>query len=385
MKDDNLLVVLSKYKPREKHTPLENFITESFAWLLRNNREFATEFFHQMCNQQDPGKIKSIDTQTCLSGTYPDMVIQTQSNVFLFEHKTYSPLSPNQLDKYREFGNKKYGEVSIVLITGSKSQHEQRPDIALTWLDVYQFIKNVSSNLPTAIFLDEFADLLKENGLGPQPALSFESIISYLPSKNFRPDLEQILWKVYETIRNTNKIDSFYKNIAEIKEGNIKWNGDIAKFWGRVGTEFLKVWRPGVFVGCMVDNTDHANTYMDYSKGIDYCLILSFDQEISEDDNMKCYGFIYYEHDQSYSDLVVELQSSVTDLDGYEFYNHLIEKDPNRWHPIYVRKSLSEVLVGCETQEDQVTRLVNDSDRLVGLLANSDSFKGLRRKYQVGN
>lgn len=381
--NDNLLVALSKYRPREGHTPLENFITESFAWILRNNREFASEFLRKLCKQGDSTEIKLIDTQVCLSGTYPDMVVQTQAGAFLFEHKTFTPLSAKQLGKYREFGNQKYGPVRIVLITGSKAQHEQNPDIALTWLDVYQFVMDAATRLQRSTFLIDFADLLKEHGLGPQPALSYESMISYLPSKNFRSNLQNILWKVHETVRTGSKIQPLYAGESAGVEGNIKWNGDIGKFWGRVGTEYLKVWRPGIFVGCVVDNEDHANSYMDYSKGIDYCLIVSFDQDASEDDNMKCYGLIDYEHDPLYKDLVAELLSVVAELDGYELYNHLIDQEPNRWHPLYLRKSLSEVLKGCETQEEQVARLVHDSERLVGLLASFNNFTKLRKKYQV--
>jgi len=385
MKSDSLLVSLSKYRPRDGHTPLENFITESFAWILRNNHEFASEFLNKLCGQPDTSKIKSIDTQVCLSGTYPDMVVQTQSRVFLFEHKTYTRLSPNQLGKYREYGNQKYGSVTMVLITGSKSQHEQYPDVALTWLDVYVFIMELLSSLTTSTFLKEFADLLKEHGLGPQPALSYESMISYLPSKNFRSDLQNILWKVYEAVRTSDRIKSLYNSIGEVVEGNIKWNGDISTFWGRVGTEYLSVWRPGLFVGCIVESKDHRNTYMDYSNGIDYCLVVSFDQKVSENGNTKHYGLIDYERDHVYASLVTEIQSSIADVDGYELYNHLNEQDPNRWHPLYLRRSLSEVLKGCETQEDQVARLVTDAERLFSVLVASQNFKELRKKYMVSS
>ena len=384
--NDNLLVALSKYRPREGHTPLENFITESFAWFLRNNREFSSEFFRRFCNLSDNAEIKSVDTQVSLSGTYPDMLVQTQSGVFIFEHKTFTPLSPNQLGKYRELGNLKYSPVRIVLITGTKAQHEQNPDIALTWLDVYHFVNEVATNLPSSTFLRDFSELLKEHGLGPQPALSHESMISYLPSKNFLPDLQSILWKVHEAVRIGNISRILYVDEPSGIDRNIKWNYNISRFWGRVGTEYLRVWRPGIFVGCIVDNKDHANSYTDCSKGIDFCLILSFDQESVQDENIgECYGLIDYEHDPIYRDLLLELQSSIEQLDGYELYNHLVEQEPNRWHPLYLRKPLSEVLKGCETQEEQVARLVRDSEKLVGFLVNSHSFQQLREKYRVGS
>ena len=37
----SLLVRLSTYRPREKRNPLEDFITEAFAWILNNDQKFA--------------------------------------------------------------------------------------------------------------------------------------------------------------------------------------------------------------------------------------------------------------------------------------------------------------------------------------------------------
>ncbi len=37
--EDNLLVNLRKYRPRDKSDPLKNFLTEAFAHLLKNSSE----------------------------------------------------------------------------------------------------------------------------------------------------------------------------------------------------------------------------------------------------------------------------------------------------------------------------------------------------------
>jgi len=377
---DNLLLALSKYRPREGHTPLENFITEAFAWLLRSDDNFACSFFKHFCKENISPRNMEINTQLNLDGNFPDMVISIDSRVWIFEHKTFTRLSSDQLTKYRDSANKRFGSAKIVLITGFKSQHEQYPDIALTWCDIYEFLRSFV-NPNSSVFFTYFSELLKGNGLGPQPALSYESIIYYLPSKDFRVNLEQILWKAYETIEKTNRFDFFYTALEEDKSTNLKWNGDVSKFWGRVGTEYLRIWRPGVFIGCIVDNTDHGNNYMDYSKGIDYSLIFSFDQEKSEDNDMKCYGKIDYEQDEVYNQLLSEI--SRDDLYGFEVYEHARETEPNRWHPLYVRKSLSDVLVGLGTQEEQVSKLLDESERMLRFLVNCKSFLSLRQKYKI--
>lgn len=381
--NDNLLVSLSKYHPREGHTPLENFITESFAWILRNNDEFTLSFFRDLLKIGGITDIKKIETQVSLSGTYPDMVITTNSKVFIFEHKTFTPLPENQIGKYRQLGEEYYGKTHLVLITSSKSQHDQDPDTALTWLDVHNFINQKINSLKIQKFLKEFADLLKEHGLGPQPALTYESIISYLPAKDFRKSLSDILWKVFEKTSESPWIHKLYKSDKLNSNENIKWNGDIAKFWGRVGTEFLKQWRPGIFIGCIVENKDHGCNYSNHAKGIDYSLIISFDQESFQDANMKCYGLIDYQNDDLYKDLVSELRGTTQKLEGYEFYEHLTEQNPNLWHPLYIRKPLAEILRGCETQEDQVSKLLIESEKLIELITNTVNFNRLREKYRV--
>ena len=67
MEDDNLLLALSKYHPREGHTPLENFITETFAWLLRNNPAFTVEFFKELCEELSLSEESKIKIETQLS------------------------------------------------------------------------------------------------------------------------------------------------------------------------------------------------------------------------------------------------------------------------------------------------------------------------------
>ncbi|MEM6502043.1 MAG: hypothetical protein AAF685_09415, partial [Cyanobacteria bacterium P01_C01_bin.89] len=42
---NGLLSSLRKYRPREGHDPLENFITEAFAWILRKHPDFSVFFF----------------------------------------------------------------------------------------------------------------------------------------------------------------------------------------------------------------------------------------------------------------------------------------------------------------------------------------------------
>jgi hypothetical protein len=83
--------------------------------------------------------------------------------------------------------------------------------------------------------------------------------------------------------------------------------------------------------------------------------------------------------------MVVWLRNNISELNGYELYNHLSEQNSNRWHPIYIRKPLLDILAGCKSQEEQIIKLLYDSGKLLGLLEKSVSFKQLRIKYWISS
>jgi hypothetical protein len=377
---DNLFIALSKYQFKKDHSPLENFITEAFAWILRNNRIFFNEFFNTFLGETEGYDQAEISTQEKLDGNFPDMVIKGASQTWIFEHKTFTRLSENQLCKYKKAGQKFFGKVKIVLITGFESQHEQNPDYAFTWCDLYKFIVSFTKNDET-FFLQQFAELLLKHGLGPQPALSYEAIISYLPAKDFRENLSNILSKAHQILERSRFIDLFYENVKEEKAGNLRWNGDLSKFWGRIGTEYLKNWRPGVFIGCIVDPTDHCYSYKNKNSGIDLCLIISFDQSEVSGKDCNCFGKIDYEKDQLFHDMVEELSVLCNTSDGYDLYKHFTIEDRNNWHPVYLRKPIAEIFLGTQKQEDQILRVVFETEKLLEILNSCKSFLDLREKY----
>ena len=99
---ESLLVNLRKYRPRVGSDPLENFITEAFAWLLRSNRE-ALNALLDCINKQLTLPIDLsesdvyISTQENFANKFPDLVISWEECTLVFEHKVHSELHKNQL------------------------------------------------------------------------------------------------------------------------------------------------------------------------------------------------------------------------------------------------------------------------------------------------
>lgn len=48
---DSLLTSLRKYHPRENTNPVENFITEAFAWLLRKDDELSHSLINHIAQK----------------------------------------------------------------------------------------------------------------------------------------------------------------------------------------------------------------------------------------------------------------------------------------------------------------------------------------------
>ena len=106
----DLLTSLRKYKVTDKRDPIENFMTEAFAWLLKNYESFSSFFVKEMIEKlnSDITVSKKINwfTQKNFNGVFPDMVCEFDNNSIVFEHKARSCLHEDQLKNYREYAKK---------------------------------------------------------------------------------------------------------------------------------------------------------------------------------------------------------------------------------------------------------------------------------------
>ena len=92
----SLLVNISKYASSHQTSPIENFITEAFAWLLREDiaiREALIAYLQQQYpDKQIAAKSMSgsvsIDTQVNFNGKYPDMLWSSIDKDFPDYHRT---------------------------------------------------------------------------------------------------------------------------------------------------------------------------------------------------------------------------------------------------------------------------------------------------------
>lgn len=375
----DLLTSLRKYRPRENTDPLENFITESFAWILNNYPDFGCFFLKKIADRlpraeevlfgaQNP----KWETQKNFDGKYPDMFCAYDGHNYIFEHKAWSRLHGNQLNNYRKYAEDNFAErYSLILITGAAYLHDQNPDLALCWYDIYNWIDTwvKDAQKPVGIeflfMLESFNHLLKKEGMGPPATISHEAIVSYFPARGFKNKIKDLLGRADKMIAWENLIpEEHYQLKIPGKKGK---NGEE---WGRIGRQLLKGgWDPGIFVGFMLNGSDHKVKPL-VSNSPDCSIIIDIDYKRSYDKS-----YVDYE---SYQKMVKDLEEAFRDS-MWDFHNHQEEhENPNLWHPIHIRIPMVELFRGTRSSAEQDECYRKAVSEALILIKGCESFWNLR-------
>lgn len=366
----DLLISLRKYRPREGHDPLENFITEAFCWILKSYDDFSLFFIDHLFEKMNVEK-KDIEnhewsTQANFGGLSPDMLCKFGDNAALvFENKAWARLHHNQISNYRVYANENYNESYIILITATVRQHDQNPDLALCWSDVYKIIQEwlKKENNGNDFIFNDFLELIKSEGMAPPAPISHESICSYFPGMELKPQTKNLRNRVKNSDWSKVELPS-NQCLAECDQ------------WGRIGLDLLKGagWKPGVFIGFLFDGWDHCTTPVLGNKSPDFCVIISFDKFLHNT----------YSKSETYKAFVNLISKQIQELNqDWDFYHHIEDKDAraiNKWHPIHIRKPMLELFKGTLTSEEQDARFMESAEQILNIIFKSDEFEKLNKE-----
>lgn len=372
--EHNLLTSLRKYRPREGKDPLENFITEAFAWILKNDPDFSFYFINKISDKLKLEKVNNEvlcwETQVNFNGVFPDMICKCGTTTFIFEHKAWGNLHENQLDNYRNYAKLKFEHHHLILITANSSQHCQNPDLALCWHDVYSYIEQwcTINEGKTLFIFHDFINLLQYENMGPPAPISHASIISYYSARFFRKSTIELINRILKSKKSKFNLSPPYKFLL---------NENKLDSWGRIGFSILETWRPGIFVGFLIDGEDHATTPILGDRSPDLSIILDFDKDL--------HGI--YTINEIYKSLVSELSIKIKELDnGFELYNHFEDEEveeKNLWHPIHIRKPMLEVFKGTTTAEEQEEKFIEHVNMILPIVIDSLNFQALRKQFEI--
>lgn len=369
--NDRLFINLKKYRPRDGHTPLENFITEAFAWILNYNEDFSLFFFKKIMDEVKLKIPKNNDyleweTQVNFGGYFPDMVLHYgQKKALVFEHKAWSKLHPDQLDNYRKYVEKeKYKEYRIILITATEAQHEQNPDKPWCWSEIVEWINEYQNKNTPTLFLSNFIALLKSEGMGPLDLISQESIRLYNLTKHFEKNTLALFAKVNQRL------------IAKFSNSNLAKTLKVYHEWERIGLgnggKDATEWIPGLFFGVILNSERHGTPPSSSDTGNNFVIMLTFNEVLHKQ----------YPKNEYYKELAKDLESLTVELgEGWNFSHNIKESfgiKRNFYHPIQIQKPFMHLLEGTETtkeQEDVIFELIKD---ILPEITSLESFKQLR-------
>ena len=176
----DLFTNLFKYLPSETVSPIENYLTEIFAYILKNSKLFRDNFFETFIIEdltiKNKVKKEHILTQVYYladKNSFFDIQILNDDYAIIIENKVDSDFGENQLQKYNEYLTE-FPQETKFIITITKSIYENQnfsyADYTITWLDIYSKLltdENISKyEKEYAELLTNLRHFLKENGMG---------------------------------------------------------------------------------------------------------------------------------------------------------------------------------------------------------------------------
>ncbi|OQX28814.1 MAG: hypothetical protein B0D92_06960 [Spirochaeta sp. LUC14_002_19_P3] len=274
----------------------------------------------------------------------------------------------------------------LILITGGAYLHDQNPDLALCWHNVYEWLKSWLNKQPASaadnlFILHDFLELLKTEGMGPPATISHEAILSYSSARHLKENVSALIGRVEKSVKWENLVKEDY-------EKNIPNNrcSLYAEHYGRIGINLLggaawDSWCPGIFVGFVIDYEDY-NVKPLIPPSPDCSIIIDFWEEHHDTYvKHKLYHAMLEELENRVSILNKELASRMPDPDiGWDFHNHLkADDDPkNLWHPIHIRMPMLELFRGTCTSEEQDERFIEKVSEVLLIIKDCKPFWELR-------
>ena len=271
----NLFNALFEFRPRDNHTPKENFPSEAFAYVLKTCNEARDAWLSRVLGQ--PVKTIRFDVTTRQTerddenvAIYPDMRIKAVLNHgepfdLYSEHKWGSKCEPKQIKKYLMVAQQ-HGDHCCLAFVGSSFQQKKEAECsdarmkgkAFLWEDVFQTLEALS-NKPE--MLVQFLEFMKTHGLSPGKPISPRQMQAYLESFDFLARLTHYAAKLLN--------DYSWEQIPE----RYRKSPRVEQLHGRIGLVFDTPDRaPTITAGFLYSTDEHCVSFTAPNDGTDLFL-----------------------------------------------------------------------------------------------------------------
>lgn len=363
---ESLFSYLVSYVPTDKRESKEDYLTQMFAWILKNVEGTADFYVEYLCKK---GAISyeinttndiEISTQTTVPSGRIDLLINVNREIaFICEHKVHSELSANQIKKYMDdsllLGNERYYSV---LLTYNTLQHTQQADVSIVWSDVYELFEDHLGNYDAedGFVISQFLKYLSENGMGKAELIRQEALLGYWPAIN----LEYRLGIIFRQLADLD----FASLCPGIESLGSDYEPTFNKTrWGRIGIDMFKTWNMGVFAGVMLSNIDHHLWPADVEKGPDFVVFLESDYSRSDKTKRDIYESTIH------SDKYAKMKQNLSANSGrYEFIPGIKESP---WRIAVLRLPLYDILYGTYKRDEQINAIKNAMVECINLIINA--------------
>ena len=382
--EDSLLVSLRSYRTRPGRDPLEDFITEAFAWLLRTHPHIGASFLDHIdekiglpTNQR--GDL-SWRTQVSVEEGILDMMVQTGDRVYLFEHKTWTKAKADQLDKYVSSYEDGHEEVISILTTGARWKYESPtaddvddPDLLWSWEEIYSFLEEESGKISESERIEDFLALLDSEGLGTRNQLT-ESDLRALPRYIYT--LDNLYARLNQITESEENWDFAYECLSDPhgrKRPKPKWSQQTrsrsSTLHGRIAVNIYSEPEPGLRAGFIIDPKNIKTELI--REGPDVAVFILLPKR----DLGSRYGSVV--NSQAYKELRQRMEE--TDTGSWTAYIRKgTEPDANPHHPIALQRPLTDVLRGTSTADEQREEIMRAFREGVKLFLDGDEMRRLR-------
>jgi hypothetical protein len=336
---------LFKVRIREDHSPKENFLSESFAHILRAVPGACEGWVSKVCGRSLILPEFSVSTRTSevdrLTGTviFPDLRIDAttadgESIVVFAERKWDSPCRVDQLQNYRRIGERTRPKARLTFVGARRDQvlsAKEHVDVSLYWENAYELLESVADQSEV---LEDFLYFMKSQGLGPMAAITPEKLKAFVEGNDLPFQLSVFCRKLAD--------EYTWKNIPGRYYGTPPL--PVEDRYGRVAIEFLGAkWAPTITLGFLYSNLEHRVPFTDPDRSIDLLLRIETSPKLNP-------------NPESLITLLKQKSSSLRQMGAQT----LVKGDPdNRNHNtlLIVQQSLTVLLGGIHETSGQLEKI----------------------------